>query len=108
MLEDPATPDRRSKTIDLMDRALATSGDDGCVFDPAGRLTHLLDPRTARSPRRYRLVSVVAPDATATCALSTAFALMPVETIAATLRGLPPVEASLPSHDGTAALLRGG
>ena len=46
--------------------------------------------------------------ATATCALSTAFALMPVETIAATLRGLPPVEASLPSHDGTAALLRGG
>jgi len=33
---------------------------------------------------------------------------MPVETIAATLRGLPPVEASLPSHDGTAALLRGG
>lgn len=106
-LEDPAVPDRPWKTIDLVDRALASSGDEGFVFDPAGRFTHLFDPRTARSPRRYRAVSVVAPDATTADALSTAFALMTEDAMAATLRGLPGIEAHCLRHDGTVATLRG-
>lgn len=107
-LEDPAAPDRPWKTIDLVDRALASSGDEGFVFDPAGRFTHLLDPGSGRSPRRYRAVSVLGPDATTADALSTAFALMPMEAIAATLRELPMVEAHLLLRDGSAATLRGG
>ena len=105
-LADPAAPARPWRTLDLTDRALASSGDDGFVFDAAGRFTHLLDPATARSPRRYRAVSVVAPDATTADALSTAVALMPEAAIAATLRGLPGVEAHLLRHDGSAATWR--
>jgi len=104
-LEDPAAPEHPWKTLDLVDRALASSGDDGFVFDEAGRFTHLLDPGTARSPRRYRAVSVVAPDATTADALSTACALMPEAAIAATLRGLPMVEVHLLRRDGSVATL---
>ena len=107
-LEDPAAPEKPWKTIDLVDRALASSGDDGFVFDPAGRFTHLLDPDTARSPRLYRAVSVVAPDATTADALSTAFALMPTEAIASTLMRLPLVDVHLLRHNGSAAVLSGG
>lgn len=107
-LQDPVAPDRPWETIDLVDRAVATSADDGFVFDPAGCFTHLLDPGTARSPRRYRSVSVVAPDATTADALSTAFALMPIEAIAATLRGLPQIEVHLLFRDRRVTTYRGG
>jgi thiamine biosynthesis lipoprotein len=107
-LEDPEAPGRIWGEVDLTDRALATSGDGGFVFDDAGRFTHLLDPRTGRSPRRHRAVSVLAPEATAADALSTAFALMPEPGIAATLRGLPEVEAHLLRTDGSVARLSGG
>lgn len=107
-LEDPAAPEHPWKTLDLVDRALASSGDDGFVFDAEGRFTHLLDPRTALSPRLHRAVSVLAPEATTADALSTAFTLMPEDSIASTLRGLPMVEAHLLRHDGSAAALRGG
>lgn len=53
----------------------------GFRFDPAGRFTHLFDPRTGRSPALYRTVSVIAPTATEADALSTAFSLMPAERI---------------------------
>ncbi len=106
-LQDPAAPDRPWKTLDLTDRALASSGDDGFVFDAAGRFTHILDPATARSPRRYRAVSVVAPDATMADALSTAAALMPEDAIAATLRELPMVEAHILRHDSSSLVLAG-
>lgn len=102
-LADPAAPEQPWRTVDLIDRALATSGDDGFVFDRAGRFTHLLDPRTGRSPRRYRAVSVIAPDATTADALSTAFALMPEDAIAGTLRNLPATGAYLLRHDGSVA-----
>ena len=106
-LEDPEAPGRVWGEVNLVDRALATSGDGGFVFDAAGRFTHLLDPRTGGSPRRHRAVSVVAPDATLADALSTAFSLMPEEDVAATLRQLPGVEAHVLRHDGTSVVLRG-
>jgi thiamine biosynthesis lipoprotein len=108
-LEAPDAPGHPWGELDLTDRALATSGDAGFVFDGAGRFTHLLDPRTGRSPRRYRAVSVLAPAATLADALSTGFALMPEAEIAAALRGgMPGVEAHLLHQDGTTGLLRGG
>lgn len=107
-LEDPATPGRPWKTLGLMDRALASSSDEGFRFDTAGRVTHLLDPRTGRSPRRHRAVSVLAPDATTADALSTAFALMPEDSIASVLQRLPGVEVHLLRHDGSTASLPAG
>jgi thiamine biosynthesis lipoprotein len=106
-LEDPEVPGRLWGEVELVDRALATSGDGGFVFDAARRFTHLLDPRTGRSPRRHRAVSVVAPEATLADSLSTAFSLMPEEDVAATLRQLPGVEAHLQRHDGSSVLLGG-
>lgn len=105
-LEDPEAPGRFWDEVDLSDRALATSGDGGFVFDGGGRFTHLLDPRGGRSPRRHRAVSVLAPEATLADALSTAFALMPEPTISATLRDLHDVEVRLLRHDGSSASLR--
>jgi len=107
-LESPEAPGSFWGEVDLTDRALATSGDAGFVFDAGGRFTHLLDPRAGRSPRRYRAVSVVAPDAALADALSTAFSLMPEKDVAATVRQLPGVEAYLLRHDGSRAVLRGG
>lgn len=106
-LEDPEMPGHLWGEVDLVDRALATSGDGGFVFDIAGRFTHLLDPRSGRSPRLHRAVSVVAPDATLADSLSTAFSLMPEEDVAATLRLLPGVEAHVLRHDGRRTLLPG-
>jgi thiamine biosynthesis lipoprotein len=106
-LEDPEIPGRLWGEVDLVDRALASSGDGGFVFDSAGRFTHLLDPRSGHSPRLHRAVSVVAPDATLADSLSTAFSLMPEEAIAATLRLWPDVTAYVLRHDGSSTLLQG-
>lgn len=101
----PAASGRTWKTLDLVGRAAASSGDDGFVFDEAGRFTHLLDPGTGRSPRRYRAVSVVAPDATTADALSTAAALMTEEALSVTLRDLPMVAVRLLRRDGSSVTL---
>ncbi|SDB74333.1 FAD:protein FMN transferase [Belnapia rosea] len=106
-LEDPGSPGHPWGELDLTDRALASSADSGFVFDAAMRFTHLLDPQSGRSPRRYRAVSVLAPEAATADAFSTAFALMPEPAIAATLRRLSGVEVHLLRTDGTTALLRG-
>lgn len=107
-LEDPEAPGRLWGGFDLADRALATSGDGGFVFDLAGRFTHLLDPRSGRSPRLHRAVSVLAPEAAVADALSTAFALMPEAAISAVLGGgSPGVEAHLLRADGGTVRLGG-
>ncbi|PWS35908.1 thiamine biosynthesis protein ApbE [Falsiroseomonas bella] len=107
-LGDPEAPGKNWDEVDLTDRALATSGDAGFVFDPAGRFTHLLDPRSGRSPRLHRAVSVLAPDATWADALSTGFALMPEEAIAEALSDRPDIEVRLLRHDGTSARIGAG
>jgi len=81
-LADPERPGALTETVDLVDRAVATSAGAGFRFDSAGRFTHLFDPATGRSPQRYSTVSVIAPTATEADALSTAFSLMPLSGIA--------------------------
>jgi len=108
VLDDPEAPGRGWAEVELADRALASSGDAGFVFDEAGRFTHLLDPRTGRSPRLHRAVSVLAPEAALADALSTGFALMPESVIAAILPDLQDVEVLLLRHDGTSVRLPAG
>lgn len=69
---------RDGKGLGLQDRALATSAPWGTVFDNAGRLGHIIDPRTGRpAPSVWRQVSVSAGSAAIADAVSTAACLMP-------------------------------
>lgn len=82
-LADADESGRLDATVAIVDRAVATTAGAGFQFDRAGRFTHLFDPRTGRSPARYRSVSVIAPTATEADALSTAFSLLPPESVGA-------------------------
>lgn len=87
-LADPDAPGRIKETLDVADRALATSGGYGFHFDRQGRFSHLLDPRAGHSTPQHKSVTVVTDMATEADALSTAFSLMPVEDIARSLKSL--------------------
>ena len=100
-LGDPDRPGVLTETVDLVDRAVATSAGAGFRFDSKGRFTHLFDPATGRSPSRYRSISVLAPTATEADALSTAFSLMPYTAIADIVAIRPNVQARVNDIDGT-------
>lgn len=87
-LAQPQSPDRVHTTVDIRNQALATSGGYGTPLDPAGRHTHLFDPRTGHAQPRYRSVSVLAATATMADALSTAFSNMSQEQTAPLVRHL--------------------
>ena len=69
--------DLRPGSVGLVDRALATSAPLGTVLDPAGRIGHIVDPRSGRPGGLWRQVSVSASRAALADGLSTAFCLMP-------------------------------
>jgi thiamine biosynthesis lipoprotein len=94
-LADADQPDRLGATVAIVDRAVATTAGAGFRFDRAGRFTHLFDPRTGRSPARYHSVSVIAPTATEADALSTAFSLLPPESVGALVAARQNLQARL-------------
>ena len=100
-LGDPERPGVLTETVDLVDRAVATSAGAGFRFDLSGRFTHLFDPATGRSPQRYSTVSVMAPTATEADALSTAFSLMSLRDIADIVAVRPNVQARIIDSTGT-------
>jgi thiamine biosynthesis lipoprotein len=99
-LADPDRPGGTTETIDLVDRAVATTAGAGFRFDSAGRFTHLFDPKTGLSPTRYRTVTVIAPTATEADALSTAFSLMAVPEIADIVAARSNLEARMIDTNG--------
>ena len=100
-LADPDRPGALTETLDLVDRAVATTAGAGFRFDATGRFTHLFDPVTGRSPSRYRTVSVIATTATEADALSTAFSLMPLSGIRDIVAIRPNLQARVVDADGT-------
>jgi thiamine biosynthesis lipoprotein len=65
-IADPRAPGRTVASIGLADGAICTSGDYERFFERDGlRHCHVLDPRTGRSVRHWRSVTVVAPVAVA-------------------------------------------
>ena len=100
-LADPDRPGALNETVDLVDRAVATSAGAGFRFDSTGRFTHLFDPATGCCPSRYSRVSVIAPTATEADALSTAFSLMPWSRIADIVAIRPNVQARIVDAGGT-------
>ena len=85
-IADPDAPERLGETLEIVDRAVATSGAYGFRFDPGGRFNHLLDPNSGASARLYKSVTVIARTATEADGLSTAFSLLPRERIEWALR----------------------
>lgn len=94
-IEDPAKRGRIAGRLALEDRALASSGGRSLPFDPAGRFSHLIDPRTGRTAPGARGITVAAESATRADAVSTAFSLMPVPEIARRLAAQPGLRAWL-------------
>lgn len=71
-IADPAKRAHTLATLEIVDKAVATSAATGTVFDPAGRYQHILDPRRGRPGRGLLSASVVAARACDADALSTA------------------------------------
>ncbi|MBI5130575.1 MAG: FAD:protein FMN transferase [Rhodopseudomonas palustris] len=105
-LADPSSAEASLGTVELVDRAVATSAGSGFSFDRDGRFNHLFDPATGRSPALYRSVSVVAPSATEADALSTAFSMMGRDRIAAMLKARPDLGVVLADVDGSVQRLQ--
>lgn len=78
--------DDLSATLEVVDKAVATSSVEGFRFDAAGRFNHLIDPRSGAAAGQWRSMTVVAPDATTADALSTAFSLMDADAIGGVVR----------------------
>lgn len=97
-LADPRDPSRALHTVVLQQQqAVATSGGYGTRLDAAGRVTHLIDPRSGRTAPALESVSVTAPTAQLADALSTTLALVPREQTARRL-------ALLQAHPGCQAV----
>ena len=100
-LEDPRAPGMIAEQVALpADRALATAGGYGTLFDAAGRFNHIFEPWSGRTSWRWLSVSVEAATATESNALSNAFAVMP-EAATAALVGARGLIAHFVRPDGT-------
>jgi thiamine biosynthesis lipoprotein len=90
-------PDDRNRTIlkiPLSDTAFSTSGDYERFFDEGGvRYHHILDPRTGKSPHVVRSVTIIAPYATRSDALTKSVFVMGVKEGLEFINGLPDVDA---------------
>jgi len=71
-IANPADPSKAITEIDVVDKAISTSGGYGTLFDDAGRFTHLIDSRTGTTAPALVGMSVVADTATQADGLSTA------------------------------------
>jgi thiamine biosynthesis lipoprotein len=88
------------ESVEIADRAIATSAPRGTSFDPDGALGHILDPRTGRPGGAWRQVSVLAASAAMADGLSTGFCLMDEAGIRTALGEVPGAAARLVGKDG--------
>jgi thiamine biosynthesis lipoprotein len=102
-IANPADPSRAITEIDVVDKAVSTSGGYGTLFDDAGQFTHLIDTRTGKTAPAMVGVSVVANNATTADGLSTALLLAPVERRQDILRAAGGLTAIFVTPDGVTA-----
>jgi thiamine biosynthesis lipoprotein len=96
---DPRDPASALSTVRLRDQSLSTSGSDQQYFEMDGRqYSHIIDPRTGQPVTAMVQVTVIAPTATDSDALSTALFVLGRERAPAVIEGM----------EGTAALLVAG
>jgi thiamine biosynthesis lipoprotein len=75
-LQGPLNAVRKPTTIDIVNKAVATSAACGFQFDKSGECNHIFNPVTGRCADPSRALSVISDTAAFADALSTAFALM--------------------------------
>jgi len=91
-IRDPRDHTTPLETVTLRDDALSTSGSYEQFFEVDGvRYSHLLDPRTGRPVQGMLSVSVIAPSAADSDALSTAFFVLGRERTEAFCRAHPEI-----------------
>jgi FAD:protein FMN transferase len=99
-LPHPLRPGERLAEIDLVDKALGTSGSATQSFEHNGqRHGHLLDPRIGRPVTGIFTATAIASSAAEADALSTAFYVMGPERVGRLCAGRPDVAAILVSPD---------
>ena len=106
-LADPFDPGNYGKVVELVDRALATSGGYGTRFSADGRHHHLFHPATGKSANHNASVSVLADRATTADALSTALFVAPLEVAERVVSELSGVEVFVTAADGAVTNLLG-
>jgi thiamine biosynthesis lipoprotein len=102
-ISNPANPDKAITEIDVVDKAVSTSGGYGTLFDADGRFTHLIDPRTGKTAPAMLGVSVVAETAAIADGLSTAMLLVPEDRRQGVLRAAGGLSAIYVTPDGVVA-----
>jgi thiamine biosynthesis lipoprotein len=101
IVPSPHNPARALSTIQLRDRSLSTSGSNRQYFEVEGqRYSHIIDPRTAEPVTGMVQVTVIAPTATDSDALSTALFVLGREGAAALIEGMEGSAALLVIDDG--------
>lgn len=106
-VQDPGTADGAVAVAELTGRCMATSGDYATRFDEDGKLHHIFDPDTGRSPQTFSSVSVIASSATDADAYSTAIFVMGPEKAMALIQQVGDMEALFVLKDGTVRATRG-
>jgi thiamine biosynthesis lipoprotein len=103
-LEAPSGALDEERYISIVNKAVATSGAAGFRLDEQGRFNHLFDPSTGACAYPARNLTVVAGQATAADALSTAFALMNEEGIKSILSRSGDAQSYITTESGTRAI----
>lgn len=99
-LADPFDPGTYGEVVELVDRALATSGGYGTRFSADGRHHHLFHPATGKSANHNASVSVLADRATTADALSTALFVAPLDVAERVVEELENVEVFVTAANG--------
>ena len=95
-IRNPRSDDLKNMdTIDLTDRAIATSGDYLQYFTDDKKNHHIINPLTGFSPVRTASSSILAPNVAKADGLATATMVMAPETSIALLESLPDCEGYL-------------
>jgi len=87
------------RTVEIASRAGATSAGAETTFDTLRRFTHIFDPRTGSARPTWSSVSVLARTATVADGLSTAFSVLPSESIRRVASRLQDVEVYVSEKD---------
>ena len=106
-LADPGDPATYGAVVELVDRALATSGGYGTRFSADGRHHHLFAPDTGASANHHLSVSVVADDAMTADALSTGLFVAPPAVAEKVAAAMPEVTVHLTDAAGERRRLNG-
>lgn len=103
-LQGPSDTTKKPATVDLINKAVATSAASGFQFDPTGQSNHIFNPITGRCADPSRALSVISETATFSDALSTAFALLENQQIVELLKRAAGTRAFVSTAAGTVEL----